>query len=120
MFEIKDIKTEIITEEEFMQETSTIELAEKTNVFNRVINFINSKKNKKTFLKDRLKNCIGDADSGAINIELPPVNPRDYIDLLIKYKANQAEYDKMDRIDWSMVEAKKAETNRRLKKVLDK
>lgn len=120
MFEIKNIKTEIITEEEFMQETSTIELVEKTDLLSKAKNLINKRKNKKALLKDRLKNCIGDTDSNAINIDLPSVNPRDYLDLLIKYKANQAEYDKMDKVDWSMVEAKREQNNRRLKNVLNK
>lgn len=128
MFEIKEIKTEVITEEEFiMEQQATIELVEKNDIISKAKRFIarNNKKNKKDLLKNRLKDCVGYSERSTHEVGQQHVNINDYMDLLAKYKANQKDYDdimysKMDAIDRAMAEVKRIENNKRLKNILNK
>lgn len=91
------------------------------NLLNRLFKQEENKKGDE--LKSRLKECITNDDATQTRDH---VNPNEYMELLIKYKANESEYDlkayssEMDAIDAAMSEIKRTETVKRLKDILKK
>lgn len=70
-------------------------------------------------LKKRLKECVGHENA---TCPRDHVNPEEYFDLLIKYKANQDRYKvystEMDALDKAMCEVKQADIVKRLRSML--